>query len=278
METLNQISDWIVRLADYPLGWLLDLPRDLAIFIVAVGTSFILTIVRKWTTDQNRLRRCREDSARLKQLKREAKRAKDKAALKRIQTTIGMIGMIKMKAEGLPLLVSIVPIAVLAIWALARLDYYPPKPGEPLPVRAYYPKSSVSKLTVLVPPKGAKIEGEAAQFVRISADEMNGEADWTVVPSEATRSLSLLIRHQGQTVEHPVAVGTRIYDPPVVFHSGAPIDVTEVQLEQAKFLKGFMGFPGVPGIDIIMFPPWLVAYLIIVIPFVPLLRRALRIY
>ncbi len=278
METLNQISDWIARLVDYPLGWLLDLPRDLAIFIVAVGTSFILTIARKWTTNQDRLRRCREDSARLKQLKREAKRAKDKAAVKRIQTTVGMIGMTKMKAEGLPLLVSIVPIAMLAIWALARLNYYPPKPQEPLTVRAYYPKSSVSKLTLLVPPKGATLQGDAAQFVRISADEKNGEAEWTVLPSEETKELSLVVRHQGQAVEHPVAVGTRFYHPPVVRHTGAPIDTTEVQLQQARFLEGFMGFPGVPGVEVIMFPPWLVAYLIIVIPFVPLLRRALRIH
>ena len=88
METLNLVSDWIARTLDYPLGWMLALPRDVAIVTIAIGTSLLLTLARKWTTDQGYLLRSKNDIRRLKQLRREAKRAKDKSAVKRISTTI----------------------------------------------------------------------------------------------------------------------------------------------------------------------------------------------
>jgi len=282
VETLNLVSDWITRALDYPLGWMLALPRDIAILIIAIGTSLILTLVRKWTTDQEYLLRCRNDIRRLKQLRREAKRAKDKDAVKRIRTTIGMINLTKMKSEGLPLLVSIVPIALLAVWALARLDYYAPKVGEPLTVRAYYPVSSISQdgrfmHTHLVAPKNVEVKGEAIQEVQEDpkkgpGGQVNGFAEWKIVPTVRSDSIVLVICHQDQTVEHPLSVGGNIYAPPLKAHEGGKIQVTEVMLKRARFL----GF--VPGIPEIMFPPWLVAYLIIVIPFVPLLRRALSVY
>jgi len=282
VETLNLVSDWIARTLDYPLGWMLALPRDVAIVTIAIGTSLLLTLARKWTTDQGYLLRSKNDIRRLKQLRREAKRAKDKSAVKRIRTTIGMINLTKMKSEGLPLLVSIVPIALLAIWALARLDYYPPKVGEPLTVKAYYPVSSISQAgrfthTHLVAPKSVEVKGEAVQEVREDpkkgpGGQVNGLAEWNVVPTVKSDSLVLVIGHQDQTVEHPLSAGADIYAPPLKAHSSGKIQVTEVMLKRAKFL----GF--VPGIPEIMFPPWLVAYLIIVIPFVPLLRRGLKVY
>ncbi len=37
-------------------------------------------------------------------------------------------------------------------------------------------------------------------------------------------------------------------------------------------------FGVVPGVDWLLLPPWLVAYLLIAIPFVPILKAVLRIY
>jgi len=273
MDALAQFSAWVASLLDYPLGWLLALPRDVTILIVAVATSLVLTLARKWTTNQDQLRRCRSDVRRLKQLIRQAKREKDKAALKRLRATLGMVGAMRFKAEGMPLLVAIVPIALLAIWAVERLDYIPPKAGRDLVVRAYYPVSSVGQLTHLVPPPAMEVRGHPIQLVEIDPDgQQNGIASWVLRPSAGSGSTELVIRHQGHTARHPVRVGGRIYAPPLVAHEGGKIQVTEAVLRRAKFL----GI--VPGIPWIAFPPWLVAYLIVVIPLVPVLRRALRVY
>ena len=56
----------------------------------------------------------------------------------------------------------------------------------------------------------------------------------------------------------------------MVYHDGDV--VTELQMKPRKL------FNIVPGIDVIGFPPWLVAYLIIVLPLVPLMKRVFCVY
>ncbi|MBM4039929.1 MAG: hypothetical protein FJ290_15610, partial [Planctomycetes bacterium] len=154
MEILTAITILIVAVMDYPLGWLLALPRDLAIVIIAIGTSLLLTLVRKWTTNQDQLRRSKGDLRRLKQLLLGRKAMKDKAGAARIRTSLGMVNAIRLKAEGKPLLWSLLPIILLAVWAVERLDYFPPRVGEELTVQAYYDAASIEQLTHLVPPEG----------------------------------------------------------------------------------------------------------------------------
>ena len=89
----------ILTIGDPLLGWMLGLDRNIALFIVAIGTALILTLVRLFTTNQNLLGRCKKDKARLKQLMREAKKTGDKDAVARYRTTTGQIGMKSMKAE-----------------------------------------------------------------------------------------------------------------------------------------------------------------------------------
>jgi len=270
---MNSVVYWIASLLDYPLGWLLALPRDAAILIISVGTSLLLTLVRRRTTNQDQLRRCRNDVRRLKQLIREAKRAKDKPAVRRMRSTLATVNAVRLKAELKPLLAAIVPILLLAIWAIERLDYIPPRAHEELTVRAYYPVSSVGRLTHMVPPDAMEMRSEAIQVVEIDPiDRANGVASWTLRPAPGSDSSELVIRHQGQAVRHVVRVGGRIYAPPVAVHNGGRILATEVVLRRVKFL----GI--VPGIPAIGFPPWLVAYLIIVIPLVPVSRRLLKVY
>ena len=272
MEILAAITNFIVAAMDYPLGWLLAIPRDVAIAVVAIGTSLLLTFVRKWTTNQDQLRRSKGDLARLKQLLRQARQAKDKATAARIRTSLAMVNAIRLKAEGKPLLVSLLPIVLLAVWAVERLDYFAPRVGEDLTVKTYYPLSSVDTLTHLVPPAGVEMRSAAVQLVDMDPQgQQNGLATWVLHPISAL-SVELSIRHQGETASHPLRVGGRIYAPPLGAGTGNRILATEVVLRQAKFL----GI--VPGVAALALPPWLIAYLIIVIPFVPLLRRALRVY
>lgn len=272
MEILAAITALIVTVMDIPLGWLLALPRDLAIALIAVATSLLLTLVRKWTTNQDQLRRSKGDLARLKQLLREAKRAKDKAAVARIRTSLAMVNAIRLKAEGKPLLVSLLPIILLAVWAVERLHYFPPRVGEDLMIKAYYPLSSVDKLTHLVAPAELEVRNGAVRLVEVDPDgEQNGLAAWVVRPA-ARLDAELLIRHQGETAAHPLRAGGRTYAPPLGAGTGNRILATETVLRQARFL----GI--VPGVPALALPPWLIAYLIIVIPFVPFLRRVLRVY
>ena len=58
----NALNDVIVNAMDYVLGWILYLPRDVQLFLVAILTSAILTFSRLFSTDQPWLRQAKRES------------------------------------------------------------------------------------------------------------------------------------------------------------------------------------------------------------------------
>ena len=90
---LEALNNACLAVADPLLGWLLHLPRDVALAFVAIGTALVLTLVRIFTTDQDMLRRCKRDKKRQKQLLRQAKKGRDTEARARHRATIGEISL-----------------------------------------------------------------------------------------------------------------------------------------------------------------------------------------
>ncbi len=146
-----------MALLDLISNCVLWLPLDVVLVLVALATALILTLVRKKTTNQDLLHRCRDDKRRLKELIRQAKRAGDKEAIVRYRASIGQIGLKTMKAEFLPLLVSLLPIGALAIWCYAHLGFHPPAAGEPIVVSAWFTPGAIGEPTMLVPAEGLKL-------------------------------------------------------------------------------------------------------------------------
>lgn len=270
---LDWLNNAIVGVMDVALGWLLAVDRNVAIFIVAIATSAVLTLVRLFTTNQDLLRRCSRDRKQLKRLIKEAKRRKDKDAVKRHKATMVLIAVKKMKSEGLPLLAALVPIVLLATWCFSRLGYHPLRAGEPIELAVYFPVSSVGKPIHVVPTPGLRAEGGWVRQMLPATyqDQPHGAASWTLRGAASDEPYDLAIRLAGRTVHRRVRVGQRTYEPPVIYYPDKAA-CAEVELREFR-LFGVVG-----GIDWLLFPPWLVAYLIIAIPFVPILKAVLRIY
>lgn len=256
----------LTHFMDYLLGWLLRFPSDVQLFAVAIGSALILSAVRLWTTDQDLLKRCRKDKARLKTLLREAKAGRDSAAIKRHRTTLGLIAMKQLRQEGRPLLASLLPIVLLATWALSRLEFHPLQHGDRFQFTAQFPVSAVGKIAHVAPVDGLSAESGWIQEIAPNADY--GTATWRLA---ATDCCLLSLRIDRETFEHPLLVGTRTYAAPVKTHSGHLL-ATEVKMRPVKL------FGLVPGIPAIHFPAWLGAYLLLVIPSAVLVKRALKIY
>jgi hypothetical protein len=269
----TRISAAITAAGDFLLGWLLVLPRDVAIVAIALLTSLVLTLVRKWATNQDLLARCAADLRRLKQLIRQAKSQRDKPAAKRMKDTVNLIKLRQLGAEGRVLLWSLLPLTVLATWGMERLDYLPPAVGEETTLRAYYPLSSVGKLTHLVPPDGFELKSSSVQEVELDDEGgANGVASWALVAREPLPLAQLLVRHQEHTVSHALRVDGRTYEPPVQTHNDDLLPATEIKLAQARFLDR------VPGVPTIGLPPWVVAYLLLAVALVYPVRRLLRVW
>jgi uncharacterized membrane protein (DUF106 family) len=286
---LEWLNNFCLQIMDPIGGWMLGLPMNVALFILAIGTSFILTVVRLFTTNQDLLRRCREDKKRLKQVIKDAKQRKDKETVKRLRGVMGMIGIKTMKSEGKPLLAALLPIAVLGTWAFQRFEFHPPKAGEEVQILAYLPKSQEGQLIHIVPQDGVTSDGwvkEVTLQKDVPVEIADGEAVWKIKAEARPQPYELEIRYKDKTYKHPLLVGQKKYETALVPFEKAPVMMTQTKMEQVKL---FGVVPGIPPLKEDRFmpswlvseaqfmPPWLTAYLIIAIIFVFVLKPVLKI-
>lgn len=256
---------------DVLLGWILLLPSDLALLVVALMTSLCVVLARRFTTNQTLLGKCRADRAKLKTLIKEAKAARDKEALERYRRTDATVGFMLLRAEFKPLLVAILPLAALATWCLERMEYLPLQPGEQVVVRVQCPRSSSGQLVHLVPPQDwSSDQGWIRRLQPSERDAYEAEATWTLTTKQSGETL-LCIRSNDQSFKHPVEVGTHKYSQKVLMHSQAGPLSTSVELQPRKL------FGLLPGIAPIGLAPWLVGYMLLTIPMVFVTRTVLRI-
>jgi len=265
---LETLTNLIVRAMDVLLGSLLRLPSDVQLFTIALGSALILALVRLWTTDQDLLRRCRHDKARLKTLLREAKKRGDREAMKRHRATSGAVALKQLRQEARPLLASLLPLVLLATWSFERLAFHPLKAGEPFEFAARFPLSAIGEIAHLVPTPGLRTHNGWIQ--EISAATRHGAGVWQLTADGRREPYPLRLRIDESSLTHPVRVAAPTYEEPLQRHSGSEI-VTEVRLRPIQL------FGVVPGIAPLHFPPWLVAYLMLVIPATWAFKKALRI-
>lgn len=265
------MNELLLQVGDALFGWLLRLPADLALTVVAVGSSLILSVVRIWTTDQDRLARCAADKRRLAALQREAKQRGDREALLRHRAMLGRIGLVQMRQEGRPLVAAIVPLALLATWAFGRLEFHAPAAGQPIEVRARFPAAAAGRLAHIVPCDGVEAEGGWIREVALLKDGAGacGEASWRLRAAARTQPYMLQFRYGRGVYEQAVRVGQRTCLPPVAQHDDQLLS-TEVALEPVRL------FGVVPGIPALGLAPWMVAYLILMVAAFPVVKRGLR--
>jgi hypothetical protein len=310
---LEHLNDVLLRLADPVLGPLLGLPRDVALLLVAVGTALVLALVRVFTTRQELLKRCAADKKRLKaRIKAVRSRPDEKTAhahaaalrdelaragraldpadaerverllvralkrrdLKALRATRNAVGLKTLRQEGLPLLVSLPLIVFVAAWAFARIGYYPPAAGRPVTVAMYLPKSAAGTLVHLEPQPGLAAPDGWVRTVRIETDagQTYGLARWRLVGQASERPYPLRIKRGSERWEHRLLIGQDTCSPPLKAFDARGEHVLEVGLRPYKPFGVIGAIPGVP------LAPWILGYLAIVIPFVPLLKRLLGLY
>jgi uncharacterized membrane protein (DUF106 family) len=298
---LDAIYRGCLAITEPVLGWLLYLPRDAALVIVSLGTALVLTLVRIKTTDQGLLRRCRDDKKRQKQLVRAARKQGDREARKRHRAIINQIGLKAVRQEGWPLLASLVPIALIAVWAFAHIPYHAPDPEEGIVLRMYFPADAIAELVHMLPPEeGVRVsnglirrveEDYAEDGVTVAA----GRADWTLSAKKRDAPYKLRIRWQGNVIEHELRADGLGYTGPLTRYGPKREEVFEYQLGQYKYcpfavLKDWdvriprwtifrwTVFGPYAGQRMFTVDGWLLGYLLIVVPFAFLFRPLLRIH
>jgi len=292
---LQAMNNSLVALMDYVLGWLLYVPRDAALIAVAVITSSAMVFPRKWIADQDWLRRCDNDQKRLKQLIREARKRKDKDAVARHKATRSRIQLRAIKYEGKPLLVAVVVLVLVACWCFVRLGFHPPAGGEPVELKLYVPTAQIGKLGHVVPQDGITVAdgwvrravrdelpapvgkweewtARTARWLTLPEPVPEGVVSWTIVPAARRAPYNLKIVFDGKVYDRQLIVGRKQYAVQLQWHAPPdPLPASEVVMKPRKLFGVVGGFGP-------MFPPWLVAYLVIALPLVSGLKRVFKIY
>jgi uncharacterized membrane protein (DUF106 family) len=266
LDWWNAVS---LNLVDFLFGWLLVLPRQVAVVAIALITAALFVIIRKWTTNQDRLGRAAADLGRLQELRRQAKLVRDADALARIRATKTQISLIKMKAEGRPLLALMLPLLLLGAWSFQRLEFRPPAAGETIDVIASLPVSAEHDLVHLVPQPGLHaVNGWVQEALVAENDRPAATATWRLQGDAAAEPYPLLIRWKDRTLEHELLVGQHWYSPP----RGKPDDDVEIAvgLRETRLL-------GIPGLGEWL-PAWLAGYFLLTVVFALSLKRGLGIY
>jgi hypothetical protein len=271
MELITAICSTLVKTLDGPLGWLLAMPRDLAIVAFATLTALLMTVARRYVTNQNLLHRCSIDLKRLKDLVLAARNSQDKASILRFRTTMAQIKGIQLAADLRVLVVVIVPLGVLAIWATERFDYLPIALNDDIAIRACFPVSSIGRVTHVVPDPAFELLGSPVAIVAADpADPTRAVAEWTLRP-RLPGDHSVLIRHERETGTHTLKFGGATYEPPVQIQKCDRISSTEVGIR--RYLP--LGFS--MGGNIVNLPPWLIGYLMLTLGITPVIKRLLQV-
>jgi len=205
---------------------------------------------------------------------REAKKRGDREAVARYKMTTSIIGGKALAAEWKPLLVSLIPIVLVAVWCFSRIAYLPVRPDTPVVVRVYFPATRVGEIAHIVPQEGVRAETGWVQSIGEQKAEgkdevIGGIAEWRLAFTQRKEPYRLQVRFRGQTYEKEVVVdGLRSGDP-LVYFPGKDVEGIEVALVPYRL------FGIVPGVWVLQ--PWIVAYLVMVVPFSFLIKAVFRI-
>ncbi len=286
---LDALTSVCLAIADPLLGWLLYLPRDVALLILSIGTALVLALVRLKTTDQELLRRCKHDKKRQKELLRQAKRDGDKEARKRHRATIGRIGLKALRQEGWPSLAAIPPVALIAVWAFARIAYVTPDPGQGVTLSMYFAADAIGGFVHMLPPEdGLRVEGGLIRRIEEDYAEDGvtvaaGRADWTCSAQKRREPYRLRFRRRGKIIEHEFCADGLRYTGPIIRYGPQSEEVFEYRLDDYKYRPfGVIGdwrvtvpewtvhawtvFGPYAGQRVFTVDAWLIGYLLIVVP------------
>lgn len=263
MEYMISFGKWCADVSDYVLLWLLGLPHDLVVLAVALTTVLLLTIARRIMTNQDLLRRCKQDMVKLKQRLKQAKKSKDKATAKNIQMTMGSIQLKQMAAEFKGLALGIIPIIFLASWAFERLGFHPPQVGEEFQLRTTTSLDARNKLAwINIEPEGIieLLPAETASIQRVINDDhvnpftgtklaeedSNGLAKWTFRAAKPGHAVvTIKLEGADRPFVHNVRVGDRHYGDPLLplNPADAPWDLgtSSLVMRRALFLSWVPG-------------------------------------
>lgn len=154
--------DFLNPVFDFAFGWLLPLPPFWSILILSIIMSLIVIVITKYTTNQDLMKRLKEEQ---KELQKEIKMLKDNPEKMMAVQKKQMESSMKYITQSFrPMIFTFIPIIIIFGWISAHLAYEPIMPGQEFSVRLQFEKGITGTINATVP-EGITITGDASKQV-----------------------------------------------------------------------------------------------------------------
>lgn len=263
VDAWNQIC---LRCGDMAFGWAMRISPEVALLALSLGSAALLLLARRILADQDLLRRAAADRRVLRARIDEAKRQADREQVERLQSVRSRVALKRLRQEAGPLIVVLPGLALLATWGMQRLTYQQPAANRPVAVSLITPASRAGELSHLVPGDGmTSNEGWVRRVQAVQGGSAShGSAHWRIHRKDAEEAMPIVFRLGTETVVHAGEGG------PIQEHGDGLM--TRVQLDLWR------PFGLVPGAAWLGIAPWLVGYIILVVPLFYLGKALFRIW
>ena len=235
---------------------LLSLPILWAVIIMSFLISLIITLIYKYTTDQNLMKSLKDEMKELQKEMKELKSNPERAmqVQKKLMKTNGKYMMQSMKST----LYSFIPIILIFGWMNAHLAYDPILPGQEFATKVTFDKNIMGSIELSVP-EGIKVNGDAKKEIRDS------EVEWLLSGNRGDYLLEYII--DGKKYNKEVIVTENLYKDPIKKINDGTIKTIEIENKKNILLNlGFMKLG------------WLGTYIISAIIFSIIIRKAIKVY
>jgi uncharacterized membrane protein (DUF106 family) len=245
------------NLLDPVFSPLLNLPIILAVILLSFLISLIITLVYKYTTDQDLMKRLKEEmkefQKQVKELRKEPEKAM-KVQKKAMQTNMKYM-MQSMKST----LYSFIPIIIIFSWMNANFAYEPILPGQDFTTTVIFDDHTKGFIEISVP-EGITVTGEPKREIKDSVTK------WILNGKEGEYLLEYVFDGKKYNMEVLITESNR-YKEPVKGVGDGIVKSIEVEHNTRKLLNLFGWKVG-----------WLGTYIIFSILFSIAIRKIIKVY
>ncbi len=250
------------NLLDPVMNPLLNLSYLAAIIIVSFFITIIVTLVYKFSTDQEKMKSLKKD---LNNFNKEIKKLQRKDPKKALDMQSKMMSknMEYMKHSFKSTLYTLIPLIIIFSWLNANMAYMPLEPDKEFSVLAYFDDTAVGSVSLNSTP--------SLVFVNGQTQEINeNKAVWRLKAEEG--DYMLIIDYGDNIYDKEIRVSSEKgeYHPVIEKYNIGPLKQVNVPHDPVLPFGNIRLFGWTPG--------WLAAYIIFSLIFSTGLRKLMKVY
>ncbi len=254
-----------------PVDLLLGLGPLLAIALVSLFVSGLITLIYRFTTDQKHLEQIKQD---MERLRGELKGQKDAKKLGEINKQMMEKTFEQLRATMRPMFITMVPALLILGWMQGALAFEQVRPGEEFTTTAIFSKGAQGEVELAVP--------EGVELLSPARQPASDSVIWKLKGKEGSHRLQYLYNSEAYELDVLVTGRWKYLDPVLEqeksflgintgdrfpIKKGSAVQKISIDLKGVSVVN--LGFLSIG---------WLVTYIIFSVAFSMLLRKAFKVH